>query len=93
LAYSAVKAGVIAFTKSLAKELAVTGIRVNSVAPAAIETVLLKQMAPEVVAAMIAKSPMPGPRTRWPASFSGSVPRSARSTRARSSTYRVAGAT
>ena len=37
-AYSAAKAGVIAFTKSLAKELADTSIRVNSIAPAAIDT-------------------------------------------------------
>jgi NAD(P)-dependent dehydrogenase (short-subunit alcohol dehydrogenase family) len=57
-AYSAAKAGVIAFTKSLAKELADTSIRVNSVAPAAIKTDILEQMAPEMVTAMIAKSPM-----------------------------------
>jgi 3-oxoacyl-[acyl-carrier protein] reductase len=57
-AYSAAKAGVIAFTKSLAKELAGTPVRVNSVAPAAVETDILRQMAPDVVAAMIAKSPM-----------------------------------
>jgi len=56
-AYSAAKAGVIAFTKSLAKELAETEIRVNSVAPAAAETDILQQMAPEAVAIMIAKSP------------------------------------
>ncbi len=56
-AYSAAKAGVIAFTKSLAKELAETDIRVNSVAPAAAETDILKQMDPAAVAAMIAKSP------------------------------------
>ncbi len=57
-AYSAAKAGVIAFTKSLAKELAETSVRVNAVAPAAVETDILKQMAPELVAAMIGKSPM-----------------------------------
>ncbi len=56
-AYSAAKAGVIAFTKSLAKELAETDIRVNSVAPAAAETDILKQMDPNAVAGMIAKSP------------------------------------
>jgi 2-dehydro-3-deoxy-L-rhamnonate dehydrogenase (NAD+) len=57
-AYSAAKAGVIAFTKSLGKELADTNIRVNAVAPAAVETEILQQMAPEYVQAMIAKSPM-----------------------------------
>jgi 3-oxoacyl-[acyl-carrier protein] reductase len=57
-AYSAAKAGVIAFTKSLGKELAMTGIRVNCIAPAAIETGLLAQVSPEHLATMIAKSPM-----------------------------------
>jgi 2-dehydro-3-deoxy-L-rhamnonate dehydrogenase (NAD+) len=57
-AYSAAKAGVIAFTKSLGKELAETDIRVNAVAPAAVQTDILQQMAPEYVQAMIAKSPM-----------------------------------
>ena len=57
-AYSASKAGVIAFTKSLAKELALTDIRVNCVAPAAVETAILDQMAPDFVETMIDKSPM-----------------------------------
>jgi 3-oxoacyl-[acyl-carrier protein] reductase len=39
------KAGVIAMTKSLGKELAQTGILVNGIAPAAVETPLLRQMA------------------------------------------------
>ena len=57
-AYSASKAGVIALTKSLGKELAQTNIRVHALAPAAIETELLTQMSPEHVQIMIDKSPM-----------------------------------
>ena len=43
-AYSASKAAVIALTKSLGKEAAATGIRVNSITPAAIKTRLFDQM-------------------------------------------------
>jgi NAD(P)-dependent dehydrogenase (short-subunit alcohol dehydrogenase family) len=57
-AYSAAKAGVIALTKSLGKELAETGVLVNAIAPAAIRTDLLAQIAPETLAAMLARSPM-----------------------------------
>lgn len=57
-AYSAAKAGVIGLTKSLAKELAETDIRVNCIAPAAIKTEILTQMTPEFVNIMIGKSPM-----------------------------------
>jgi 3-oxoacyl-[acyl-carrier protein] reductase len=57
-AYSAAKAGVIALTKSLGKELATTDIRVNCLAPAAVETAILTQMAPAHVRTMIDKSPM-----------------------------------
>jgi 3-oxoacyl-[acyl-carrier protein] reductase len=57
-AYSAAKAGVLALVKSLGKELAATGVRVIAIAPAAVRTSLLAQMAPEHVQTMIAKSPM-----------------------------------
>lgn len=57
-AYSAAKAGVIALTKALGKELADTAIRVNAIAPAAVETELLAQFSPDFVATMVAKSPL-----------------------------------
>ena len=49
-AYSAAKGGVIAFTKSVAKELAQSGVLVNCVAPTMAETGLLDQMTPEFIA-------------------------------------------
>ncbi len=48
----------IALTKSLAKELADTPIRVNCVTPSAIATETLEQLGPEFVAASVAKVPM-----------------------------------
>ena len=57
-AYSAAKAGVLALTKSLGKELATSGILVNAIAPAAVRTAILEQMSPQHVQTMIAKSPM-----------------------------------
>lgn len=57
-AYSASKAGVIALTKSLGKELARSAVRVNCVAPAAIETELLRQMTPEFTKTVVGKIPM-----------------------------------
>ncbi len=56
-AYSAAKASVIALTKSLGKELAKTGIRVNCVTPAAAKTELFAQMSEEFIAYMLSKIP------------------------------------
>jgi len=57
-AYSASKAAVIALTKSLGKELADTGIRVNCVTPAAVRTPLFAQMTPAHIDYMLSKIPM-----------------------------------
>ena len=57
-AYSASKAAVIALTKSLGKELADTGVRVNCVTPAAVKTAIFEQMTPEHIAFMLSKIPM-----------------------------------
>ena len=57
-AYSSSKAGVIGFTKALAKEVATKGIYVNCVTPAVIETEILTQLTDEAVNYMIAKIPM-----------------------------------
>ena len=56
--YSASKAGVIALTKSLGKELATRNILVNAVAPAAAKTAIFDQMTPEHIAFMLGKIPM-----------------------------------
>ena len=57
-AYGASKAGVIALTKSLSKELADTDIRVNCVTPAAIESDMLRNMTTEARNFVLAKIPL-----------------------------------
>jgi 2-dehydro-3-deoxy-L-rhamnonate dehydrogenase (NAD+) len=56
-AYSAAKAGVIALTKSLGKELAGLDIAVNCVTPAAAKTAIFDQMTEEHIGYMLAKIP------------------------------------
>ena len=56
-AYSASKAGVIAFTKSLGKEVADFNIGVNCVTPAAARTAIFDQMSEEHINYMLSKIP------------------------------------
>ena len=57
-AYSASKAGVIGLTKSIAKELAKTGIRVNCVTPAAVRTAIFDQITQQHIDFMLSKIPL-----------------------------------
>ena len=56
--YSATKAAVIGLTKSVGKELANTGIRVNCITPAVIQTKILDQLTPAQVDYMLERIPM-----------------------------------
>ena len=57
-AYSASKAAVIALTKAIGKDLAGTGVLVNCIAPAVIETPLLAGISEEHVRYMVERIPM-----------------------------------
>jgi 3-oxoacyl-[acyl-carrier protein] reductase len=57
-AYSASKAGVIALAKVLGKDLARTGVLVNSVAPAVIETPMLDGLSQEHLDYMVERIPV-----------------------------------
>jgi NAD(P)-dependent dehydrogenase (short-subunit alcohol dehydrogenase family) len=57
-AYSASKAGVIGFTKSLGKELATKGVLVNCITPATFESAILSQLPQSQIDYMRSKIPM-----------------------------------
>jgi 3-oxoacyl-[acyl-carrier protein] reductase len=57
-AYSAAKAGLIGFTKSLGKETVGTGVVVNCITPAAAKTALFDQMTQQHIDFMLSKIPM-----------------------------------
>jgi NAD(P)-dependent dehydrogenase (short-subunit alcohol dehydrogenase family) len=56
--YSASKAGLIALTKSLAKELATSGVLVNAITPAVAKTAMFEQMTQQHIDYMLGKIPM-----------------------------------
>jgi len=56
--YSASKAGLIALTKSLAKELATKGVLVNAITPAVAKTAMFEQMTQAHIDYMLSKIPM-----------------------------------
>ncbi len=56
--YSASKAGVITFTRSLAKEVSSSGVIVNSITPAVIDTEMLSQVSDKHKEYMVSKIPM-----------------------------------
>ncbi len=57
-AYSSSKAAVIAMTKAIGKDVAGTGVLVNCVAPAVIETPMVGEMSDEHVSYMISRIPL-----------------------------------
>jgi len=56
--YAASKAGVIGFTKSVARELASRGITANAIAPGFIETKMTEALGPEARAALLKQIPL-----------------------------------
>jgi len=56
--YSAAKGGILAFTRSVAREVASRGIRVNAICPGYIDTPMTSGMSPLLRAAMIGRTPL-----------------------------------
>ena len=56
--YSAAKAGIVGFTKSLARELADGGITVNTVSPGYVDTSMVKSMPEDIVNSIVTKIPL-----------------------------------
>jgi len=61
--YTASKAAVNAFSRVLAKELAPSGITVNVVSPAAVETDMMKSVDPKALAEVLKRNAIPKPGT------------------------------
>ena len=69
--YAASKAGIIGFTKSLARELGSRNIRANVVAPGYVTTALTEVLPDEATAAMVQQTPLG--RVADPAEIAGAV--------------------
>jgi 3-oxoacyl-[acyl-carrier protein] reductase len=69
--YAASKAGIIGFTKSLARELGSRGVRANVVAPGYVKTALTEVLPEEATQAMIANTPLA--RVAEPSEIAGAV--------------------
>jgi 3-oxoacyl-[acyl-carrier protein] reductase len=69
--YAASKAGIIGFTKSLARELGSRGVRANVVAPGYVKTALTDVLPEEATQTMVANTPLG--RIAEPAEIAGAV--------------------